>query len=135
MHACLFVIDRSIRVCWHLFCKVNPPTCISTRDRPRYWPGAGVSPKAERPGLDRHSQKLLDRGRCLPESGRSARGWIDILIGYWTGAGVSPKAERPGLDRHSQKLLARGRCLPEGGAPGIKRSGSTAGPGMFFSKD
>ena len=38
----------------------------------------------------------------------------------------------PGLDNHSQKLLARGRSFPNRGLPGIKRSGSTAGPGQVI---
>ena len=53
-------------------------------------PGQVSSPKGERPGSDRHSQKLLDRGRCLPRKG-SVRGWINILKSYWTGAGVFPE--------------------------------------------
>ena len=70
----------------HLFCKVNPPTYISTRDRPRYWPGAGD----------------LETGRPGTEN------ILKVLKSYWPGAG-DLETGRPGLDKHSQKLLARGR--------------------------
>ena len=87
MRACY----RQFNTCMlHLFCKVNPPTYISTRDRPRYWPGAGVSRKRA-PGIGytfSKFSKLLARGRCF--SKESARDWIAIL---------------------KARLLARGRCF------------------------
>ena len=85
----------------HLFCKINPRAHISTSDldtgpgqvtskdgaRGRinilkgYWPGAGDLERW-RPGLDKHSQKLLDPGQVTSKDG--ARGWINILKSYWT---------------------------------------------------
>ena len=89
-YRCMLACYRQINTCmWHLFCKVNPPTCISTRDRHRYWTGAGVS--TERRGARGWIDILKGywTGAGVSTERRGARGWINILKGYWTGAGVS----------------------------------------------
>ena len=72
---------------------------------PRYWPGAGVSPKGGRPGLDRHSQKLLARGRYLPE--RGGPGKKKVGLNGRTGAGISPKGGGPVRDQGGIKAGPR----------------------------
>ncbi len=70
-----------------------------------------VSLERGRPGLDKHSQKLLARGRCLSKGG--ARDWIDIL---------------------KARLLARGRCLSKGGAREDKGLAQRQDRGRCLSK-
>jgi hypothetical protein len=93
MRACYRHFDTCML---HLFCKINPPTYISTRDHPRYWTRGRCFPERGAPGGWINILKSYwTRGRCFPERGAPG-GWIDILKSYWT----------------------RGRCFPERGAPG-----------------
>ena len=63
----------------HLFCEVNPPTYISTRDRPRYWPGAGVFSK-ESAGEEKGLAQRQDREGVFSKE--------SVLFG--TKAGLKP---------------------------------------------
>ena len=81
-----------------------------------------VSPEGARPGLDNHSQKLLDRGRCRPK-GR-VRGWIAILKSYWPGAGVArrgaPGKKKVGLNGRTGAGVARRGGVRFGTKAGLK---------------
>ena len=128
-YRCMLACYRQINTCmWHLFCKVNPPTCISTRDRHRYWTGAGVS--TERRGARGWIDILKGywTGAGVSTERRGARGWIDILKGYWPGAGVSTERRGAREGKGRAQRQDRGRCLSrKAGRPVRDQGGIKAG--------
>ena len=118
MRACYRHFDTCML---HLFCKINPPTYISTRDRPRYWPGAGRLSK----GSVRDWIHILKS--YWPGAGRlskgSVRGWIHILKSYWPGAGRLSK----GSVRDWIKVWLNGRTGAGRLSKGSVRFGTKAG--------